>query len=60
MSTHGQSDFFLSFRDAKDNIDPNLLNLIFKFFAALHFVCLVFCNLFAAIMNLAYFNLHNP
>ena len=31
---------FLSFWDGKDSINPNLLNLIFEFFAPLHFLCL--------------------
>ena len=46
--------------DGKDSINTYLLNLIFKFFAPLHFVCwLVICNVHAIIMDLANVNPHN-
>ena len=35
----GQEFFFFSFWDGKKSIDPYLLNLIFEFFALLHFFC---------------------
>ena len=52
-------EFFFSFWDGKNNINPYLLNLIFEFVGPLHFLCLLLLKLQAVIINSAYFNPDN-